>query len=138
MGKYETLDYEVLIREEEFEIRKYHDFFIVEYDNTEDPQIKDGFGSLFKYISSDNKENQKNSITIPVISQEADKHRTMAFVAPAKFGNNIPEPNNPKIHVRKFKEGLFGTVRYSGRSKESKQSKMKEKLENGSYKKTIK
>lgn len=128
MSKYETPEYEVLLKEEEFEIRKYLDFFIVEYDNTEDPQIKDGFGSLLKYISNDNKENQKISMTVPVISQEVDKQRKMAFVVPAKFGNEIPEPNNPKIHVRKFAEGLFGTVQYSGRSKESKQTKMKEKL----------
>lgn len=129
MSKYETPDYDVLLKEDEFEIRKYVDFFIVEYENTEDPKIKDGFGSLFQYISSDNQAAEKISMTVPVISQEFDQQRTMAFVVPAKFGDQIPEPNNPNIHIRKFEEGLFGTVRYSGRAKEAKQAQMKEELD---------
>ena len=36
MSKYETLDYEVLLKEDEYEIRKYVDFFIVEYENIHD------------------------------------------------------------------------------------------------------
>lgn len=115
----------MLLKEDEFEIRKYRDFFIIEYDNTEDSEIKNGFGSLFKYISSDNKENQKNSMTIPVISQKVGKPRKMAFVVPAKFGNQIREPNNPNIHVRKFIEEIFGTIRYSGKSNEAKQARIK-------------
>lgn len=128
MGKYEAPDYEVLLKEEEFEIRKYLDYSIVEYESTEDPKTKDGFGSLFEYISSDNKEREKISITVPVISQERDKQRTMAFVVPAKFGAKTSEPNNPNLYVRKFEVKLFGAIRYSGSSKKSKQAKMKEKL----------
>lgn len=128
MGKYETPEYEILLKEDDFEIRKYLDFFIVEYENTADPKMDDGFGSLFKYISSDNKENEKISMTVPVISQEQDKQSTMAFVVPSKFGDKIPEPNNPNIYVKKFEEGLFGTIRYSGTSKDSKQAKMRDKL----------
>lgn len=129
MSKYETPNYEVLEKEEEFEIRKYHDFYIVEYKNSKDPTIKEGFGSLFKYISSDNREDEKIAMTVPVISQELNEQKTMAFVVPAEFGDQIPEPNNPNIHIRKFKEGVFGTIRYSGRSKESKQAEMKNKLD---------
>lgn len=32
MSKYETPDYDILMKEEAFEIRKYGDFFIVEYE----------------------------------------------------------------------------------------------------------
>lgn len=129
MTKYESPQYEVLLTEDEFEIRKYNDFFIVEYQNANDPAIKSGFGSLFKYISNDNQENEKISMTVPVIQKKTDQQKTMAFIVPSKFGRQIPQPNNPNLYVKKFEEGIFGTIRYSGLSKEGKQSKMKNKLE---------
>ncbi|MDY0143087.1 MAG: heme-binding protein [Bacteroidales bacterium] len=129
MSKSETLDYDVLIKEDEFEIRKYLDFFIVEYENENDPDIMNGFGSLFKYISSDNKENEKISMTTPVIQEVTKEKKKMAFVVPGKFGENIPEPNNKNLKVKKFDEGLFGAIQYSGFSNKSKELKMKKKLE---------
>lgn len=128
MGKYESLDYEVLLKDGDYELRKYLDFFIVEYENDNDPEINKGFGSLFNYISSDNKENQKISMTTPVIQDEINGNKKMAFVVPGKFGGQIPQPNNPNLKVKKFDEGLFGVIKYSGFSSESKESKMKEKL----------
>ena len=100
MSKYETLDYEVLVKDDEYEIRKYVDFFIVEYENEDDPEIDDGFGSLFKYISSDNKDNQKISMTSPVIQEVTEENKKMAFVVPGKLGQHIPEPNNPNLKVK--------------------------------------
>ena len=129
MSKYETLDYEVLLKEDEYEIRKYVDFFIVEYENIDDPESMSGFGSLFKDISNDNKENEKSSMTSPVITEVTEEKKKMAFVVPAKFGEHIPEPNNPNLKVKKFTEGLFGVIRYSGFSNESKELKMNKKLE---------
>lgn len=57
MSEYETPDYDLLLKEEKFEIRKNFEFFIVKYKNTEDPKTKDKLRSFFKYISSDHKEN---------------------------------------------------------------------------------
>lgn len=129
MSKYETPNYDVLVKEKEFEIRKYADFFIVEYENKNDPEIKNGFGSLFKYISNDNKENEKISMTIPVIQEETEEKKKMAFVVPEKFSNQIPEPNNPNLKVKNFDEGLFGSIQYSGFSNKSKELKMKKRLD---------
>ncbi|MGB6179082.1 SOUL family heme-binding protein [Carnobacterium sp.] len=129
MSKYETPDYDVVMKEDEYEIRKYVDFFIVEYENIQDPEIRNGFGSLFNYISSDNKEDEKISMTVPVIQEVANKKKTMAFVVPEKYRNQIPEPNNPNLKVKKFDEGLFASIQYSGFSNESKELKMQEKLE---------
>lgn len=134
MSKYETLDYEVLVKDDEYEIRKYVDFFIVEYENEDDPEIDDGFGSLFKYISSDNKDNQKISMTSPVIQEVTEENKKMAFVVPGKLGQHIPEPNNPNLKVKKIDEGLFGVIRYSGFSNKSKELKMTKKLEQWIFK----
>lgn len=129
MSKYETPDYNIIVKENEFEIREYVDFFIVEYENTDDPEIQNGFRSLFKYISSDNKDNEKISMTVPVIQEVTKVNKKMAFVVPSKYGEHTPEPNNPNIEVKKFDNGLFGVIRYSGFSNESKEEKMKKKLE---------
>ncbi|OJF92817.1 heme-binding protein [Alkalibacterium sp. 20] len=128
MSKYETPDYDLVLEDDPYEIRKYVDFYMVEYDNRDDPKIDKGFGTLFKYISSDNKENEKISMTIPVIKEETDENMTIAFVVPEKYWGNIPEPNNPNLKIEKFDEGLFATVRYSGKTSKAKESKMKEKL----------
>ncbi|WP_414839133.1 SOUL family heme-binding protein [Carnobacterium sp. TMP28] len=129
MSKYETPNYDIVMKEEEFEIRKYADFFIVEYENSDDPEIKNGFGSLFKYISSDNEEKEKISMTVPVIREETGKNQKMAFVVPGKYRDKIPEPTNSNLTIKKFEEGLFGSIRYSGFSTTAKELKMKNNLE---------
>ena len=120
MSKYETPEYEVIIGEDEYEIRKYLDFYIVEYENVDDLESSEGFGTLFKYISSNNKENEKISMTTPVIREVSEKKQKMAFVVPGKFGEKIPEPNSPNLNIKKFDQGLFAVIRYSGLSNEVK------------------
>ena len=39
MAKYERPEYTVLLSEEPFELREYRDFYIVEYDNANDPDV---------------------------------------------------------------------------------------------------
>lgn len=129
MGKYETPDYDVLLKEKDFEIRKYSNFFIVEYEDINDPDSSSGFASLFNYISSENRENEKISMTTPVIEEVTKGKKKMAFVVPGKFAENIPEPTNPNLSVKKFNEGLFAVIRYSGFSNKSKEEKMLGKLE---------
>lgn len=130
MGKYETPDYEVVTKENEYELRKYVDFYIVEYENDEDPEVNNAFRTLFRYISDDNKENEKIEMTVPVIQKENELKRKMAFVVPKKYDDHIPEPNNQNLSVTKFDEGLFATIQYSGSSNASKEQKMKGKLDN--------
>lgn len=126
MSKYETPDYEVLLKDDKIEIRKYCDFYIVEHEGCLGG--KSGFQTLFSYISSDNKENEKISMTVPVIQQEFKENKTMAFVVPGKFGDQIPQPNNPNLKIKTFEEGVFAVIRYSGFSTKSKEEKMKDKL----------
>lgn len=86
MSKYETPDYDVLEKEHAFEFREYGHFYIVEYDNRADPDVDRGFRTLFKYISSENTENEKISMTVPVIQEDAQDNRKMAFVVPQITG----------------------------------------------------
>ncbi len=127
MSKYETPDYEVITIEEPFEIRQYGSFYIVEYDNIRDPEINNGFGTLFRYISSDNAEKKRINMTVPVIEEMTDNGLKMAFVVPKEHWDNTPMPNNPNLSVREFRHGQFAVIRYSGFSN-TKKEKMKLEL----------
>lgn len=128
MSKYETPDYTVILSDDEIEIRQYAEFNIVEH--TGSLSGDSGFRNLFNYISSDNEDKQKISMTVPVIQQETSKSKTMAFVVPGKFGKDAPKPNNPNIKVKTFDSGLFAVIQYSGFATTGKEKKMQERLEN--------
>lgn len=128
MSKYERPEYEVVRSEEPFELRKYKDFYIVEYDNQNDPDIDSGFGTLFRYISKENKQQKKISMTVPVIQELAGEQMKMAFVVPKEQWANIPEPTSPWLSVKKFDRGLFAVIQYGGTSTDSKEHEMIEKL----------
>ncbi len=129
MGLYETPDYTVIYKKDEFEVREYSDFYIVEYQNEKDKYSDNGFGALFSYISQDNQENQKIKMTIPVIEEIKTEGQNMAFVVPSAHWDSIPNPNNPSLKIKKFEKGTFAVIRYSGTSGEAKEIKMIGQLE---------
>jgi len=99
MAKYERPEYDVVLSESPFEMRKYKDFYIVEYSNSDDPEIEAGFGTLFRYISSDNQAKKKISMTVPVIEEISGDEMKMAFVVPREQWEHIPEPNSRLLSV---------------------------------------
>jgi hypothetical protein len=119
LSHYESPDYELIKKEDPFELRKYQSFYLVEYSNDTDPDIDKGFNTLFSYISSNNNENRKISMTVPVIEDVKHDKKKMAFVVPKEFGKNIPKPNNKHLSVIEFEEGFYAVILYSGRSNES-------------------
>lgn len=129
MSQYETPDYDVLEKENGFELRKYRQFYIVAYDNRKDPNVNRGFRTLFKYISRENEDNKKISMTVPVIQEETEENRKMAFVAPKAYWDRVPVPKDPNLKVERFEEGLFAVVRFSGNRSETKEQSMKNRLE---------
>ncbi|MCF8018818.1 MAG: heme-binding protein [Vallitaleaceae bacterium] len=124
MGAYETPDYNVIYKEDEFEVRDYSDFYIVEYQNEMDKYSDNAFGTLFKYISQDNQDNVKIKMTVPVFEEVSNEGQTMAFVVPSAHWDKIPKPNNPLLNIKKFDKGIFAVIRYSGTSGNAKERKM--------------
>ncbi|MDP3386204.1 MAG: heme-binding protein [Eubacteriales bacterium] len=129
MSKYETPEYAVIATEEPYEIRQYESFYIVEYENVNDPEINNGFGTLFRYISSENAEKKKINMTVPVIEEMTADGLKMAFVVPKEHWEKTPSPNNPNLSVKEFDHGLFAVIRYSGFSNTSKERIKLEMLE---------
>lgn len=129
MSKYERPEYKVILSEPPFEIRLYEAFWIVEYSNEADPDILNGFGTLFRYISNENEDRQKINMTVPVIEEMLEGRMKMAFVVPKEHWNDIPQPENKLLSLKKFESGLFGVIRYSGRSDSSRENEMKKNLD---------
>lgn len=128
MGHYETPQHNILFKDNNFEIREYNEFSIVEYDNEMDPDINNGFGTLFRYISKGNKEEVKIAMTIPVIEEVTRTKKKIAFVVPSKYEDQIPQPKDSHLTVKKFDKGMFAVIVYSGFSSKEKEIKMKNKL----------
>ncbi len=128
MGAYETPEYEVVLQERPFEIRQYSDFLMVEYENDSDPFSQNGFGTLFRYISNDNDQQQRISMTVPVIEEMTEGKRKMAFVVPRKHWEHTPKPNDPHLSIKSFDSGTFAVIRYSGLSNRQKEKDNWERL----------
>jgi len=135
MSKYEQPEYKVILSEPPFELRQYEEFVIVEYNNEADPEIINGFGTLFRYISSENKKKQKISMTVPVIEEIVDNKMKMAFVVPKEHWESLPEPDSKWLSLKKFESGILAVVKYSGRSNENKEKIMKKELSQWIYSK---
>jgi len=114
MSHYESPEYEIKSKEDNYEIREYKDFYIVEYENPNDPDLSYGFGTLFKYIGKENDQNESISMTIPVIREVTSSGMKMAFVVPQSKWDNIPHPTDKRLKISKFDKGIFATITYSG------------------------
>ena len=75
---YEESNYEIVKKNEVFEIRKYSDRLAVE---TIEHNQNSGFRKLFNYISGNNKTNEEIKMTTPVTRVEKNGNMTI-FVAP--------------------------------------------------------
>ena len=128
--------FEVVQRFDNFELRRYPSHVVAEV-STRQPFEQAGnaaFGSLFRYITGDNRSRTSVAMTAPVL-QSADTAEkvamtapvlqhgtdeggyTVAFVLPASMTEQTaPEPTNPKVVIRTVPPGLAAATRYSGRS----------------------
>ncbi|MCH9656799.1 MAG: heme-binding protein [Planctomycetes bacterium] len=130
---YESAEYTVVESEGPFETRQYDDLMLV---TTELPQGSKGgdgrFMRLFRYIEGANDQEQKVAMTTPVFMEpEANQsQRQMGFVIPKNVSEQqIPEPTNDKVQIRKRAGGLFAVIRFAGRLNQESIKTAEEKLE---------
>ncbi|MBU1093187.1 MAG: heme-binding protein [Firmicutes bacterium] len=128
MSKYEAPKYQVIKKEDHFEVRKYEGFNTTSV-NEKKLSGYSGFGLLFSYISGDNKKNEKMSMTVPVINEFNDEHMSMEFVVPSKYqDDDIPIPNHPNLVTKHYPEHYAATISFSGLSNSHHVEKEKKKL----------
>ena len=93
---YEEANYQVVKKNEFYEIRKYSDRLVIETNSTQG----NGFRKLFNYISGNNEEKKEIKMTVPVTQEVKNGNMTMQFYLPSKFNKtNTPKPSNSEIKV---------------------------------------
>ena len=102
---YEEANYEVVKKNEVYEIRKYSDRLAIE---AEISNQGSSFRKLFKYISGDNENNEEIKMTTPVTQIEKKGNMTMQFYLPSRFNkSNTPNPSNSDIKILNIKGGYY-------------------------------
>ncbi|MDA7782981.1 heme-binding protein [Candidatus Pelagibacter sp.] len=125
---YEEANYEVVKKNEVYEIRKYSDRLAIETDISNEGN---SFRKLFNYISGNNDKNEEIKMTTPVTQMKKKGNMTMQFYLPSRFNKeNIPSPSNPDVKILNIKGGYYAVIRYSGRASDKNFIKHKSILEN--------
>ena len=125
---YEEANYEVVKKNNIYEIRKYTDRLAIE---TSISNEGSSFRKLFNYISGNNDKNEEIKMTTPVTQMKKKGNMTMQFYLPSKFNKeNTPAPSNSDIKILNIKEGYYAVIRYSGRASDKNFIKHKNILEN--------
>jgi len=123
----EEAKYEVIQKNEIYEVRKYSNRLAVE---TFDSNQNSGFRKLFNYISGNNKINKKISMTTPVTRIKKNGNMTMQFYLPSKYNqDSAPEPLSNEVKIVNIEGGYYAVLRYSGRASDKNFIRYKEILE---------
>ena len=119
MALFETLKYQVIKRTKNIEIRQYDDFMLASTKTKKDRTMSSGFNNVFDYISGQNKNNEKISMTTPVVSYEEDDELVTGFYVPSKYDEtSVPKPVSNSVFIDSQKASLFAVIRFSGRWQE--------------------
>lgn len=129
---YESAEFTTISSDGPFEVRSYPDLWLASTPSKIDAQGGDGgFMRLFRYISGNNKEQQKIAMTTPVFMESGTNQEPeqMGFVLPKKFTeNDIPKPSQSDVNVKQRHGGKFAVYRFSGRLNRQTMRDAEEKL----------
>ena len=143
----EEAKYQVVMKEGKFEIREYESHILAEVEIKGDMEgtSSQAFRPLFKYISGENRVQEKVAMTTPVSQEAANAKISMttpvsqersaeawaiSFMMPATYTmETIPIPTNPRIKIREVPPRQVAIIQYSGRWTESGYLKHKQALE---------
>ena len=118
-SSYETQKYELIMSEDEFEIRFYPAALKAKVISTRNSN--GNFYKLFQFISGNNSKGEKIEMTTPDYMKEDNNSNTMEFVMPSSFNmESISKPNDESIEIYESKAKYFACVRYGGYSNSGK------------------
>lgn len=135
----ETVNFKVLSRKDQYEIREVEPYFIAE---TTMPAksgfdfygASQSFNVLAEYLFGKNRANEKMEMTTPVITrttisdgekmemttpvitrrvEDQDKWE-MSFVMPSKYGATLPVPKDPSVRIKEVPRKIVAVAAFSG------------------------
>ncbi len=131
----EEAKYEIIIKNEIYEIRKYSTRLAIESITSGQ---KSNFRTLFNYISGKNDTNEKIEMTVPVTQVEKNGNMSMQFYLPSKFNsNNVPKPTDKNVKIITIEGGYYGVLKFSGRASDDNFTKHQKILQKELEKKNI-
>ena len=131
----ESPRYQTVHKDNKFEIREYDGYILaeVEIDGDFSSALQKGFSVLADYIFGGNTSKARINMTVPVTEQavtsekiemtapvtsspvEEGKKYIIAFTMPSKYTlENLPEPINKMISIRKVDKHKVAALRFSG------------------------
>jgi hypothetical protein len=124
---YESPDYQIVKKVDEFELRIYHQFHTV---SIQESSLRgySGFGYLFNYISGNNKTSTKMKMTVPVINDMDANEQSMEFVIPKVHESDIPQPNDSQMKIKDYPSQHVLVYRFSGLINQAKLETIIEKM----------
>ena len=127
----ETLQYEILEQEGNFEIREYQPYVAasVLYDTRKGENTNTAFMKLFRYISGANDGGTEIPMTAPVTMEGVEINMTspvlntptdnafvkkMSFMVPSKYDfATTPKPTNPEVFIEQIPERIIAAHTFS-------------------------
>ena len=132
---YDEAKYDVVKKNEIYEIRKYSDRLVIQTTSKDDDN---SFQKLFGYISGQNDKNEKIKMTTPVTQIMKKDKMIIHFFLPTKFNkDNTPNPTRSDIEIINIEEGFYAVTQYSGRASDKNFAKHKKILKNALLDKNI-
>jgi effector-binding domain-containing protein len=143
----EEAKYEVVQKEDDFELRDYAAHILAETVVQGDMEDAgdEAFQLLFRYISGANlsrekvqmtapvsqkRAGEKIEMTAPVGQQRAEEGWVISFMMPSSYSmETLPQPENPKVTLRQVPARRMAAVRYSGFWSEKGYLEHKQELE---------
>jgi DNA gyrase inhibitor GyrI len=146
----ESPRYQTINKDNKFEIREYEDYIVaeVEVDGDFSSALQKGFRILANYIFGGNTSKASINMTVPVTQQatsgekiemtapvtsfpiEEGKKYKIAFTMPSKYTiENLPEPQNKMISLRKVEKHKVAVLRFSGNLNSKLASRKAKELE---------
>tara|TARA_A100001015_G_scaffold311568_1_gene415073 strand:+ start:299 stop:931 length:633 start_codon:yes stop_codon:yes gene_type:complete len=129
----ENYGYAILIKQDEYEVRKYSSANIatVYIKGTQETALRQGFKELNHYFSAKDREGKKISMTVPVMQRKLNENQdwSIHFVLPKKLlSSKIPNPQSKKIEIKESGLRLAASITFSGRPTEKRLREKKKKL----------
>lgn len=116
MSLFETIKYKLINKEKNIEIRQYKDVLLASTKTQMNSSMDSGFNNVFNYISGENQNNQKISMTTPVVTYEEDNQLVTGFYVPSKYSmESAPKPKSGKVFLNQLNESIYAVIKFRGK-----------------------